>query len=322
MFFPTFSFILSILNPMDSRVIEARGLSKLYGKDWVVKGIDFDIEAGECFGFLGPNGAGKTSIIKMITCMSPLSAGSLKVFGMDVASRPREIKSMLGIVPQEELLDTDLSVYRNLIVYGRYHGISKSVASTRADEVLHFLQLYEKRDSKVDTLSGGMKRRLLIARSLINDPELMVMDEPTTGLDPQARHVIWAKLKSLKAEGKTVLLTTHYMEEAHQLCDRIVIMDKGDILARGNPREMVSAHVGSEVIEIGLDGRNPQEVYDTLDGMDFSSEAYGDTLYIFLAERGSDAMRRISGGNFKDYHIRPATLEDVFLKLTGRELVD
>jgi lipooligosaccharide transport system ATP-binding protein len=304
-------------------VISANQLRKNFGTLVAVAGIDFQIFPGECFGFLGPNGAGKTSTMRMIYCFSPLSAGSLKVFGRPVQSSPREIKSRIGVVPQDDLLDTYLTVRENLLLYAHYFDVPKKDAERRAQELLDFFSLGEKANQPLNQLSGGMRRRLLIARALINQPDLLVLDEPTTGLDPQARHLIWAKLRALKSHGVTMVLTTHYMEEAGQLCDRLVIMDQGKILAQESPQALVEKHVGKEVMEI----RGPEKVLAMLkdkikvNGIQ-PTELVADTLYVRLRDRDHKLWEAYPEIRELDFHCRPATLEDVFLKLTGRELRD
>ena len=235
-----------------SAIIEARGLRKHYGDLTAVDGIDFDVEAGEVFGILGPNGAGKTTTIRMITCVTPLTAGHLTVDGLDVNFDDRAIKSRLGIVPQDDNLDEDLSVRRNLEVYARYYDVTGELARDRIDEGLELMQLRDKERERIQALSGGMKRRLIVARALVNDPRLMVLDEPTTGLDPQARHLVWRKLRLLRERGVTILLTTHYMDEAEQLCERLVIMDQGRILDGGRPRDLIAKYAGKEVLQMHL----------------------------------------------------------------------
>src|SRR5207342_3227631 len=243
-------------------LIHARGLTKRFGDFVAVDGIDFDVAPGESFGFLGPNGAGKTSAMRMIGCVSPISGGTLRVLGMDpVADGPR-IRARLGVCPQDDTLDTELTVRENLLIYGRYFGLSRRSVAAKADELLEFFQLGDKARSKVEDLSGGMKRRLTIARSLVNDPELLLLDEPTTGLDPQARHLVWDRLYRLKQRGVTLVLTTHYMDEAEQLCDRLVVMDKAKIVAEGSPRELIERYSTREVTEL----RFPAGVQETLDG--------------------------------------------------------
>ena len=299
-------------------VIEASYLSKRYNGKEVVRSINFSVAGGECFGFLGPNGAGKTTTMNMIDCYCPPSGGKLTVLGMDVTTHARQIKARLGVVPQENNLDPDLTVYKNLLVYARYFGISQKIARQRADELLAFVQLTDKGGDKIPTLSGGMKRRLLIARALINEPELIILDEPTTGLDPQARHLIWQKLRGLKSRGVTMVLTTHYMDEAAQLCDRLVIMDQGRILTEGAPKELVEKHVTKEVVELRLEGEG-QEIVSKLKGVRFSWEKAGDTLFLY-SDDGDSLLQQIMGLEDMEFIHRHATLEDVFLKLTGREL--
>lgn len=299
-------------------VIEASYLSKRYNGKEVVRSINFSVAGRECFGFLGPNGAGKTTTMNMIDCYCPLSGGKLTVLGMDVTTHARQIKARLGVVPQENNLDPDLTVYKNLLVYARYFGIPQKIARQRADELLAFVQLTDKGGDKIPTLSGGMKRRLLMARALINEPELIILDEPTTGLDPQARHLIWQKLRGLKARGVTMVLTTHYMDEAAQLCDRLVIMDQGRILTEGAPKELVEKHVTKEVVELRLEGEG-QEIVSKLKGVRFSWEKAGDTLFLY-SDDGDSLLQQIMDLEDMEFIHRHATLEDVFLKLTGREL--
>jgi len=300
-------------------VVEARAAFKEYGNIVAVAGIDFKVRRKECFGFLGPNGAGKTTTINLISCYCMLTGGSLRVFGMDVASEGRRIKALIGVVPQETNLDPDITVLENLVVYARYFDISRRRSREKALELLKFLQLDEKRDELIPSLSGGMKRRLLIARALINDPRLLILDEPTTGLDPQARHLIWEKLRGLKKSGVTMVLTTHYMEEAEQLCDRIVIMEEGRIAAEGSPRDLVDRHVGREVIEVRATEGEGRRILRTIKGMDFTLERSGDTMYLF-SRNGTRILKRMMPVLKSEFLHRHANLEDVFLKLTGREL--
>jgi lipooligosaccharide transport system ATP-binding protein len=301
----------------------ARGLRKRYGNFEAVKGVDFEVYRGECFGFLGPNGAGKTTTMKMIYGAAVPTGGELRVAGLDVRRAEREVKRRIGVVPQENNLDEDLKVEENLLVYGRYFDLPRKVVRQRAEELLKFVQLSERADAQVEQLSGGMKRRLLIARALINDPDLVVLDEPTTGLDPQARHLVWDKLRELTGEGKTLILTTHYMDEAAQLCDRLCIMEGGRIISEGAPRDLIEEHVSSEVLEFRANpdvlGKLASIVEDAADGVD----RLGEALLVYTSD--SDAVTRkvkkssISVGNTL---YRQATLEDVFLKLTGRRLVN
>jgi lipooligosaccharide transport system ATP-binding protein len=299
-------------------IISAMGLTKIYGGIKAVDRIDFEIREGECFGFLGPNGAGKTTTMRMIQCAIPKTSGRLLVKGMEVDERPREIKRILGVVPQENNLDPDFTVLKNLTVYARYFDIPKGEAERRALELLRFVQLYERRDSPVDKLSGGMRRRLMLARALINEPEILVMDEPTTGLDPQARHAIWDKIRALKREGVTVVLTTHYMEEASQLCDRLVIMDLGRIIAEGSPAELIEEHVGSEVVEVD----NRPEVLGLIAREGERYEMFGDRIHVLARDPKGFVSKLMGACDLERVAIRRATLEDVFLKLTGRALRD
>lgn len=303
----------------ETPVIEARGLTKRYGDFTAVSGIDFDVRPGECVGFLGPNGAGKTTSVRMVSCFTPITAGSVRVFGLDVASEPREVKARLGICPQEDNLDPDFSVRKNLLTYARYYGIAAAEARRRADALLALLQLGEKADSKIDELSGGMKRRLVLARALLNQPSLLILDEPTTGLDPQARHLIWQRVRSLKAEGTTVLLTTHYMEEAAQLCDSVILMDLGKILLEGKPADLVLREVGDEVMELW---NLAPGVAEMVRERGWASETVEDRLIIYLP-RGEDGARLLEERfPHQERLLRRATLEDVFLRRAGRALRD
>lgn len=303
-----------------SSVIVASDLRKNFETFEAVKGIDFQIRRGECFGFLGPNGAGKTSTMRMIYCFSPLSAGSLWVLGMDVTREARKIKAKLGVVSQEDNLDPDLTVRQNLLLYATYFDIPRSEAKRRTDELLLFLSLQEKKDQKIDKLSGGMKRRLMIARALINKPEVLILDEPTTGLDPQARHLIWDKLRALKASGVTMVLTTHYMEEAQRLCDRLLIMDHGRILTEGGPAQLVEKFVGREVLEVRASPSRLQPLKSQLDAKGYENELMRETLYVLLRRKDGNILEELPEITNLDFHLRPASLEDVFLKLAGREL--
>ncbi len=297
-------------------VVSAENLMKKYGDLVAVDGINFSVEQGECFGFLGPNGAGKTTTIKMIQCVSPKTSGKLEVLGMDVDLYPKEIKRNLGVVPQENNLDPDFTVYENLMVYSRYFSIPKNEAKERIEKLLKFMQLEEKRDAIIERLSGGMKRRLILARALLNEPKILILDEPTIGLDPQARHLIWDRIRSLKKEGVTTILTTHYMEEASQLCDRLVIMDYGKILVEGRPEDLVREQIGTSILETKA---NP-EVLSCLQKMKQEFEIVGDTIHIFT-DSPSDLMFNLMGQcRLSQTTVRSATLEDVFLKLTGRAL--
>jgi len=303
--------------------VVARSLIKRYGRFEAVRGIDFTAEERTCFGFLGPNGAGKTTTMRMISCVSPPSAGTLDVLGFPVTQRARAIKARMGVVPQENNLDEEVSVLENLLIYARYFGIKRAIAEPRADEHLAFVQLEEKRDWKITRLSGGMKRRLLIARALMNDPEILILDEPTTGLDPQARHLVWEKLRSLKREGVTLLLTTHYMEEAAQLCDRLVIMHEGTILVEGSPRELVAAHTTRQVVEVF---EPPEELHSALTSIEGSVrrvERLADR-WLFYTDDGDETLGKVRALAIDpgSVWLRGGTLEDVFLSLTGRRLVE
>ncbi len=309
---------LLVLKSMAATIVEARNLVKRYDTFEAVKGIDLTVETGECFGLLGPNGAGKSSTFRMLCCISPITGGTLTIGGMDVATQPRAIKAMLGVVPQENNLDTDLGVLQNLLVYGRYFDMPKRLTEERAWEVLRLFQLDDRANSKVDTLSGGMKRRLLIARALLNHPKVLVLDEPTTGLDPQARHLIWQKLRALQSEGVTVLLSTHYMEEAAQLCDRLAVMHEGMVLAEGRPLDLISSNVGEQVLEVGLGETEASQVVGWLDSAGQAVEVVEDRIYIYGS--GLDAFKTRVIEEKLSLTQRPTTLEDVFLRLTGRAL--
>jgi lipooligosaccharide transport system ATP-binding protein len=300
-----------------SSVIEARGLIKRYAALTAVDGIDFSIRAGECFGFLGPNGAGKTTTVKMIHCSSPVSAGELRVFGLDVSLHPRQVKERIGVCPQDDNLDPDFSVSKNLTVFGRYFGIAAGEAEVRSRELLEFMGLWERRDDKIKALSGGLKRRLVIARALVNRPDLLILDEPTTGLDPQSRHQVWDRVRTLRRQGKTILLTTHYMDEAQSLCDRLVIMDHGKILVEGPPAELVRSRVGREVVEVW--GYPPALLeHVRAEGWSFDTDA--DRLFIYT-ESGEAVFAALAGRWHPERcTVRMAGLEDLFLRLTGREL--
>ncbi len=302
-------------------LIVARDLVKAYADEPVVKSIDFEVRRGECLGVLGPNGAGKTTTINMIACFVSVGSGELDVFGYPVKGGQRQIKSRLGIVSQENNLDPDLTVLKNLLVFGRYFGLPYGERRLRAEELLEFVQLSDKRDAHIRELSGGMQRRLTLARALISNPELLILDEPTTGLDPQARHVVWQKLRALNRAGVTMLLTTHYMEEAEQLCDRLLIMDRGEIVVHGSPAELIAEHIGAEVIECFLRGGDDEDSINALHASADHVEQAGDEVYGFF--RDADAARAILPRIASlDFIHRRATLEDVFLKLTGRELRD
>jgi lipooligosaccharide transport system ATP-binding protein len=303
--------------PLIGPVIEARSLRKRYGDFVAVDGIDFAIGKGECFGFLGPNGAGKTSTVKMIYCFAPLASGELRVFGLDVQERPRDIKARLGVCQQEDNLDPDFSVLKNLIVFARYFGIPRDRAAERSRHLLEFMGLWERRDDNIRDLSGGLKRRLVIARALINDPELLILDEPTTGLDPQSRHLVWDRVRELRRQGKTIVLTTHYMDEAESLCDRLVIMDRGAILVEGRPLDLVRSRVGREVVEVW---GYPPVLLDQARQGGWAVESHGDRLFIYTDDGQSVFSAVAARHDAERCTVRPATLEDLFLRLTGREL--
>ncbi len=309
---------MSIAAP-GSPIITARGLTKRFGDFEAVKGIDFDVYKQECFGLLGPNGAGKTSTLKMIYCASPVTSGQLLVNGLDVMAEPRAVKAILGVAAQNDNLDPDLTVVQNLRVYARYFDVPGTVARARADEMLELFQLTDRSASKVKELSGGMKRRLVIARALMNQPEILLLDEPTTGLDPQARHLVWQKVSSLKAAGTTLILTTHYMDEAARLCDRLLIINQGRILAEGKPAELVLRFAGREALELHVEPAERDRIIEQLgrDGQTPRMADVEDALFLF----SDDANRlREELGLRHGFVQRPATLEDVFLSLTGDEL--
>lgn len=303
--------------------VAASGLRKSYGNLEAVKGIDFEVRRGECFGFLGPNGAGKTTVMKMIYGMAVPSSGKLTVAGLDTKTQEREIKRRIGVVPQQNNLDEELRVFENLLVYGRYFDIPSSIVKHRASELLDFVQLSEKAGARVEHLSGGMKRRLLIARALINEPELLVLDEPTTGLDPQARHLVWEKLRLLRSEGTTLILTTHYMDEAAQLCDRLLIMDHGKVVAEGSPQQLIADHVGPEVLEVRTTSGSVDGLVSTLEAEAEMVELSADTLLAYTKDaEGLLARVRQMDLPVERAVYRPASLEDVFLRLTGRRLIE
>ena len=299
--------------------IVARDLAKTYGSLEAVRGVSFEVRAGEVVGFLGPNGAGKTSTVRMISCFLPPTSGFAMVHGVDVRERPREVKAMLGVCPQEDNLDPDFDVLKNLLVYGRYFGITGREIRERAESLLDLVSLSDRKHAAIAELSGGMKRRLILARALLNQPRVLILDEPTTGLDPQARHAIWSRIRALRATGVTVLLTTHYMEEAAQLCDRVIVMDGGRILLEGTPRELVDREVGRTVVEAWNFG---EEFAGFLRGLPGRLEEVGDRLYFYPLE--GDHVERLLEERFSSQErlIRRGTLEDVFLKLTGRALRD
>jgi lipooligosaccharide transport system ATP-binding protein len=300
-----------------SALIQARQLIKKFGALDAVAGIDFEVprgDRGECFGFLGPNGAGKTTLMRMIYCFSPRTSGDLTVFGLDPGREAASIKNRIGVVAQTDNLDDQLTVTQNLEVYAGYFGLSRKAARPRIEELIAFMALEAKAGVSIRELSGGMKRRLVIARALLHDPELLILDEPTTGLDPQVRHLIWAKLRELKAKGTTLLLTTHYMEEAHELCDRLLVMDKGKVLDSGRPKDLVAKSLAPYVLELpattrGVLGALPPGV---------QLESHGDKLFLYSSS--PDALEKVALALKGDFRIRTTGLEDLFLKLTGRDL--
>jgi lipooligosaccharide transport system ATP-binding protein len=309
-------------NPSEA-LIRARALTKRFGDFTAVDAIDFDVQPGEAFGFLGPNGAGKTSTMRMIGCVSPVTGGELRVLGMDPGQDGPRIRAKIGVVPQQDTLDTELTVLDNLVIYGRYFGLARSEARRRAAELLEFVQLTERAASQVEPLSGGMKRRLSIARSLINEPELMLLDEPTTGLDPQARHLVWDRLYRLKQRGTTLVLTTHYMDEAEQLCDRLVVMDKAKIVAEGSPRELIERYSTREVTEMRFDPAVQDRLDGELDGLAQRVERLPDRVLLYTDDGEATVAAAHNRGLRPDtVLVRRSTLEDVFLRLTGRSLIE
>ncbi len=307
----------------DDVLVHARGLTKAFGDFTAVDGIDVEVHRGEAFGFLGPNGAGKSSTMRMVGCTSPVTAGELRVLGLDPATDGPAIRARLGVCPQRDILDEDLSVEENLWVYGRFFGLSRREVRARADELLDFAQLTERRRDRVEPLSGGMKRRLTIARSLMNNPEVLLLDEPTTGLDPQARHVLWDRLFRLKREGVTLIITTHYMDEAEQLCDRLVVMDHGRIVAEGSPRSLIETHSTREVVELRFQVDEQEAELGRLDGVGERLEVLPDRLLVYAGD-GDAALEEVHRRGVRPLSslVRRSTLEDVFLHLTGRTLVD
>ena len=302
-------------------VIVAKNLTKKFGDLVAVDGISFEIKEGECFGFLGPNGAGKTTTIRMIHCVSPITSGTVTVLGKPSHIDNREIKLITGVIPQEINLDPDLTVYENLMIFAKFFDIPHAESKKRVNELINFVELDSKRNSKIDELSTGMKRRLLVARALLNQPKLIIADEPTTGLDPQARHLIWERLRSLKSKGTTLLLTTQYMEEAEQLCDRLMVMHQGRILKEGSPRQLISDEIGREVVEIRITKEEDAKIIAQMADLACGHERVGDTLYFYCRD-GHELMKKIVDFNLPNVLNRPATLEDVFLKLTGRSLIE
>jgi lipooligosaccharide transport system ATP-binding protein len=305
-------------------MIRARGLVKRFGSFTAVDGIDFDVSRGEAFGFLGPNGAGKSSTMRMIGCVSPPTGGELTILGLDPVADGPAIRARLGVVPQEDTLDVELTVRENLLIYGRYFGLSREVIRDRTARLLEFVQLTDRAGDQVEPLSGGLKRRLTIARSLINEPDVMLLDEPTTGLDPQARHAVWDRLFRLKQQGVTLVLTTHYMDEAEQLCDRLVVMDRGKVAAEGSPRELIERYSTPEVLELRFDPAEHQLAAEKLTGVAAQRmEVLADRILLYVTDGDVTlAAVRALGVEPLTSLVRRSTLEDVFLRLTGRRLED
>ncbi|UCD10302.1 MAG: ABC transporter ATP-binding protein [Dehalococcoidales bacterium] len=301
-------------------IIETRHLTKKFKDLVAVDDLDLEIEEGECFGLLGPNGSGKTTLIRMITAVSPPTEGEIRVLGKDLKQNTRQTKAIFGVIPQIDNLDEDLTVLQNLTTFARYFSIPKDEAKRRSLEVLNLVQLEDKQNSKIDELSGGMKRRLLIARGLINQPEIVILDEPTVGLDPQAKHLVWQKLVELKAQGKTLLLCTQNMDEAEALCDRVAIMYLGKIVSQDTPRALISKHVGDRVLEIEVGFKQKEEMIEILTANDVEFADIGNSIEVFHTTR--EFMTRILGDFSDNLRERPATLEDVFFGLTGRALMD
>ena len=300
--------------------VVATGLRKAYGSRVAVDGIDLLVERGECFGFLGPNGAGKTTTMRMLSCLSTRDSGALSVLGMDPDTEARALKARLGVVPQEVNLDLELTVLENMLVYARYFGIRRADATPRARELLAFVELDERADDTVDRLSGGMQRRLQIARALVNEPEMILLDEPTTGLDPQARHLVWDRLRALRAAGTSVIITTHYMDEAERLCDRLVVIDHGEVVREGAPRDLVEAEVGHAAVELRISGVEARRVAEAMGGRHLITD---ESLVVYGGDAGALAAAARSAG-VDDMHIAPrlTTLEDLFIAATGHALRD
>ncbi len=304
-------------------MIVAKALSKVYGDFVAVDGIDFEVKQGEAFGLLGPNGAGKSTTMRMIASTSMRSGGDLEILGKDPNQHGPEIRAHLGVVPQQDNLDRELKVWENLYIYGRYFGLSRKFMKDKIEELIEFAQLEEKRNAKTEELSGGMKRRLTIARALVNEPDILMLDEPTTGLDPQARHVLWDRLFRLKEQGVTLVITTHYMDEAEQLCDRLVVMDKGRIMAEGSPAELIKQYSSKEVLEVRFGSSANKEAAKQIEGLGDRTEVLPDRILIY-SENGEKILEKIVklGLNPLTSLVRRSSLEDVFLRLTGRTLVD
>ncbi len=305
-----------------SVVVEASNLQKSYNGFPAVAGIDFKIHRSQCFGILGPNGAGKTTVVSMIYCFHPISGGKLSVLGNEVTANPRAIKTRLGVVPQENNLDLELTVRENLQVYAGYYGLNKKTALKRADELLYFFGLSTKANQEVDKISGGMKRRLTIARGLIHTPEILILDEPTTGLDPQSRRMIWEHLRRLKKKGLTLILTTHYLEEASQLCDELIIMDRGVILEEGRPSELIKNLVGEKVIEVDLEPLKIDTLLGRVKSHTGGYQVAGGTIYLYINDDETETVKILNSADYvQGFQVRPSNLEDVFLQLTGRGLL-
>ena len=308
---------------MTEPLIRARGLTKTYGDFVAVDGIDFDVAKGESFGFLGPNGAGKSTTMRIIGATSVRTSGTLTILGKDPEKNGPQIRSHLGVVPQQDNLDSELTVSENIFIYGRYFGLSSSFINKKIPELLEFAQLEEKKNVKVEALSGGMKRRLTIARSLVSEPDILMLDEPTTGLDPQARHILWDRLFRLKEQGVTLLITTHYMDEAEQLCDRLIVMDKGKIMAEDSPAQLIKTYSTKEVLEVRFGSDRNQEMVDVLRPLADRIEVLPDRILLYATD-GEQLLEQIAA---KGIHpntslVRRSSLEDVFLRLTGRSLVE
>jgi lipooligosaccharide transport system ATP-binding protein len=308
---------------MADELIQAHSLTKKFGDFVAVDDINFVVKQGESFGFLGPNGAGKTSTMRMIGAVSPVTSGELSVLGLDPMTEGARLRSRLGVVPQENNLDEDLSVYDNLLIYGRYFDLSRSVLRDRIAELLNFVQLTDKRDAKISALSGGMKRRVIIARGLINEPDLFILDEPTTGLDPQARHVLWDRLYRLKQQGVTLIITTHYMDEAEQLCDRLVVMDKGRIVAEGSPAGLIKKHTPRDVVELRFPAGELQAITGRIEDLAEHTEILADRALVYTDD-AEELIAIVAASDLEPETelVRRSSLEDVFLRLTGRTLVN
>ncbi|MEY3846632.1 MAG: hypothetical protein RJA66_899 [Actinomycetota bacterium] len=306
-----------------THMIIARGLTKVYGEFTAVDGIDFEVRKGEAFGLLGPNGAGKSTTMKMIASVSKRTGGELTILGLDPNKRGPEIRAHLGVVPQQDNLDRELKVHENLFSYGRYFGLSRTFLKAKVEELLEFAQLTEKRNSKAEELSGGMKRRLTIARGLVNEPEILMLDEPTTGLDPQARHILWDRLFRLKEQGVTLVITTHYMDEAEQLCDRLIVMDKGKIMAEGSPADLIKRYASKEVLEVRFGSSRNAEIAEQIQHIGERAEVLPDRILIY-SENGEADLQEIHKLGLEPVTslVRRSSLEDVFLRLTGRTLVE